>query len=187
MSGEKQWSTWQCEYKECLNPNRDSRRCTKCMIKAYCSAECQKNDWPMHKHSCKEFPQQLVGWVEDIRKYIAIMRNDPEGILGVWNDVYDEYSKSTPRKRGAVTIDLCDHLDAPELGKIDTLIQDKKAYIWRYVSATDETFQKSKNEYQRLLQLLASYDPETEFVLLVFCSNSTTGKMCHIEEIIRVK
>ncbi|KAI0816920.1 hypothetical protein BC628DRAFT_1334034 [Trametes gibbosa] len=32
---------------------RGARRCAQCQSAAYCSTECQKIDWPTHKHTCR--------------------------------------------------------------------------------------------------------------------------------------
>ena len=43
----------------CYSPGSTTKplkRCGGCQLVAYCSRLCQKSDWRMHKHICKEFP-----------------------------------------------------------------------------------------------------------------------------------
>ena len=37
-------------------PSKALQRCNGCQLVSYCSKECQKNDWNVHKYVCKEFP-----------------------------------------------------------------------------------------------------------------------------------
>lgn len=51
----------------CNGPSKDGglgcikstnlQQCARCGVVQYCSKECQKNDWPNHKHSCKAMAQ----------------------------------------------------------------------------------------------------------------------------------
>jgi hypothetical protein len=40
-----------CAYNDCTNV-RNLKRCKKCQIFSYCSAQCQKKDWRNHKSTC---------------------------------------------------------------------------------------------------------------------------------------
>ena len=44
-----------CHYQACKKPDSHSnlQECSKCRRTAYCSAECQRKDWPTHKEDCK--------------------------------------------------------------------------------------------------------------------------------------
>ncbi len=37
----------------CKRPKLDTKRCTGCKKVWYCSKECQKKDWKLHKNKCK--------------------------------------------------------------------------------------------------------------------------------------
>lgn len=186
------WYVWQCENPECKNPNTPGCvRCSRCKIKTYCGRPCQKADWKMHKKVCRKLPTKLVSWVEKIRTYIAVMRNDVDGVFEIWQDVFDEYKTSTPPlKRGVVVVDLGEQTVEPNLVLPDgskpgkTVIKDKRSFIWKYVGADNESFLVA-DEYARLRHLMASYDPERQFVLMVLCSDPTEGGSCHIEEVIK--
>lgn len=232
------WHVWQCENPECKKPNvAGCSRCSKCKIKAYCGHHCQKSDWKFHKQVCTRLPIKLVSWVEKIRTYISIMRNDPDGTFEIWQDVYDEYkgnptvpsnppsgnltvpfnppltntsetltstsSATSPDgrgvwgqhapKRGVVVVDLAEQSIEPNLVLPDgskpgkTVIKDKRSFIWKYVADNNESFLVA-DEYARLRYLMANYNPENEFVLMVLCSDEDieNGQTCHIEEIIKV-
>lgn len=44
-----------CANPSCPNPRQHCvERCSRCRDAYYCSAECQKADWKVHKHSCRE-------------------------------------------------------------------------------------------------------------------------------------
>jgi len=46
-----------CGYSDCnkLQPKKgDFKKCSNCMIAIYCSKECQKSDWILHKKICKK-------------------------------------------------------------------------------------------------------------------------------------
>lgn len=57
-------SKWQEKKEEkCANagcPNTPSKRCKRCRIAQYCSAECQKAHWKAHKKTCKEFKSSEI-------------------------------------------------------------------------------------------------------------------------------
>jgi hypothetical protein len=36
------------------------QRCARCRLAWYCSAECQKEDWPTHKHVCAEEEKKRI-------------------------------------------------------------------------------------------------------------------------------
>lgn len=48
------WLRVQCHGCDKEEPDTKAfQKCSKCMRVAYCSRECQKTDWPTHKHSCR--------------------------------------------------------------------------------------------------------------------------------------
>ncbi|GBE89535.1 hypothetical protein BKA93DRAFT_828711 [Sparassis latifolia] len=51
------------------------KKCSGCYWKEYCSSECQKKDWPVHKTICRE-RQATRRDLEEIQK-------------GMWTDIYD--------------------------------------------------------------------------------------------------
>ncbi|KII87065.1 hypothetical protein PLICRDRAFT_55103 [Plicaturopsis crispa FD-325 SS-3] len=50
-----------CSRSECVKYDDDTmKRCSGCLGPLYCSKECQRLDWPLHKHICKEVQQSLI-------------------------------------------------------------------------------------------------------------------------------
>lgn len=47
--------------RECGNASGTLLRCSKCKLAKYCSRECQKKDWPLHKTQCD--PESVLGTV----------------------------------------------------------------------------------------------------------------------------
>ncbi|KAJ7838680.1 hypothetical protein B0H13DRAFT_2102805 [Mycena leptocephala] len=43
-------------HRTCAQCNKDTelRACSECKVRWYCSKQCQKNDWPIHKKSCSD-------------------------------------------------------------------------------------------------------------------------------------
>lgn len=93
----------QCYVGRCYNcmapraPTESPKRCAGCQLVAYCSIDCQKDNWPIHKYICKEFPVvngnnalHIVGsWEEhiaDLQMRVAqlpvpVTNNDPRDIF----------------------------------------------------------------------------------------------------------
>ena len=38
---------------------KDAKRCSNCFTVAYCSKDCQKNDWNSHMRACKKRKSEL--------------------------------------------------------------------------------------------------------------------------------
>ncbi|KDQ60354.1 hypothetical protein JAAARDRAFT_32749 [Jaapia argillacea MUCL 33604] len=55
----------QCAEAECCN-SRDLMKCTRCRTTLYCSKECQRKDWPLHKGQCAHISSGLSSDPEPI-------------------------------------------------------------------------------------------------------------------------
>lgn len=60
MAGELDMS--KCAFGECVNKSGlvKLKRCSSCMVYAYCSVKCQRSHWKDHKIECEEIHAQLV-------------------------------------------------------------------------------------------------------------------------------
>lgn len=56
----KKNSCFGCSEAESKNGQPSLQRCSKCRVAQYCSAECQKKDWKMHKQVCKQLQEHSV-------------------------------------------------------------------------------------------------------------------------------
>ena len=179
-----------CSY--CKN---DSVKCVQCRCELvfYCSAKCQVEDWSGHKSVCRKIQPIHKEWIEKINKYFTTIKNDNAGKQGIWQDVFIEYNSTTPKKRGVVVSDITEEIK-PEIDNSSNdndprraAINGALASIWHYIPHDNEKFIENINgEYNKLLELMKTYNPEKQFVLMAFCSDPAKNLMCHSEEIISV-
>ena len=47
-----------CAYCDAIANKEPYKKCAKCKIAAYCSKDCQKKHWPVHKTVCKSAPKE---------------------------------------------------------------------------------------------------------------------------------
>ena len=49
-----------CAYCDAIANKEPYKKCAKCRHAAYCSKDCQKKHWPVHKAVCKSAPKESV-------------------------------------------------------------------------------------------------------------------------------
>lgn len=57
-----------CANPDCGTGDAGTKRCTRCQKVSYCSATCQRKDWPCHKASCDQAPLTPEGEVAALLK-----------------------------------------------------------------------------------------------------------------------
>ena len=59
MQAERENAGMMCAYCNTIAKKEDFKKWSKCICVAYCSKECQKKHWPVHKTVCKSVPKEL--------------------------------------------------------------------------------------------------------------------------------
>ncbi|OJA14610.1 hypothetical protein AZE42_07966 [Rhizopogon vesiculosus] len=70
------------KYKVC--PKQGTKACSACKLVSYCSKECQRNHWRIHKHDCKnplKSSDWKPGWVVENRRPASFFYGPGESIL----------------------------------------------------------------------------------------------------------
>ncbi|KAH9848072.1 hypothetical protein C2E23DRAFT_740226 [Lenzites betulinus] len=81
---------------------RGARRCSQCQSAAYCSTECQKIDWPAHKHTCRS--------LKGARWCAVPFRATGPGMEGMYTAFVNRYTGTTSIRDIPVSI-------PPEVGQ----------------------------------------------------------------------
>lgn len=107
----KQMSDEKKSKRKCFCDKDATKHCGKCKAKWYCSADCQKKNWPEHKKTCKEpfhvveIPPDDVKKMEGVlrvcyhvakdgRKFIPAAANAPNAVLSntiEWQSEEEQY------------------------------------------------------------------------------------------------
>ena len=59
LQAERENARMVCAYCDGIAKKEDFKKCAKCRRAAYCSKDCQKKHWPVHKTVCKSVPKEL--------------------------------------------------------------------------------------------------------------------------------
>lgn len=181
---DKYGQIWYCDNLSCTDTRKETVKC-KCKTVAYCSAKCQLKHWPRHKLNCDKVTELEAKWVERIRTHLHMMRKNEACRYNIWEDVYNQYKKIG--KRGVVisdiTVDIKPEIDNSSNNNDESKIMFKNpmANVWNYFPNDDDMFKVDKYKY--VLDLTKKYNPENQFILMVFCSDEPSGKTCHMTEI----
>ncbi|KAK6045255.1 MYND finger [Cooperia oncophora] len=66
----------------CLKDGADLKKCKGCQIFYYCSAECQKKDWPLHRNECSACKKHNGVSNEDVRLVMRLAVKWAAGEMG---------------------------------------------------------------------------------------------------------
>jgi hypothetical protein len=189
----------QCQRIKAGRPANDGELslCRRCRITYYCSRECQRKAWPLHKRVCKVLPSSHVKLVQTLREAIATVKNTPGLARDLLRDAREEYHKGSffARSSSAVSDPLCHTITMAEMGQRGVMIFDsagqtettdasRKAsksvglkavpLTFKYVGADDpfltHTGRAENDPFADLKSMMQKYDPQAEFVLMALHS-----------------
>lgn len=207
-----------CDRKGCPKNdiNAKLKRCARCQMVWYCSVECQKEQWKIHRttlcapaaRESKERLAEQASQVESIRKHIAMIRNTPDLVLDMWTDAHKYFRKTFHEDqkwhRGAMCIDLADpyHPDADigttgrrpgrhttsnsDPAEVPSMDVRREGFHYKYTDALDKVWLDAPDQYKTVIALMNTYDPRSEFVICVFFSSPLSGRMMWVAERIAV-
>ena len=67
-----------CGNPACQKITPDARKCGGCRLESYCSAECQKAHWPVHKQKCLPLQDEPGN-----------LKSDPRALISRWKMKHD--------------------------------------------------------------------------------------------------
>ena len=187
---------WTCDYEQCPTPTFIGKRCTRCGLNAYCSTACQKRDWKNHKLTCQDMTDKLSreqwSWLTRAKNYIGDIKNENASRKTLWMDSYEAYDKK--KERGLVLVQLNDQVKNTKIlpeHKTDALLKVNKAFFYHWSPSTNAAYNGTDPEskrFQRAIRLMNTYDPESEFVLMVVCCDEENPNkiVCNVEYILKL-
>lgn len=134
--------------------NGTLKRCGRCKIRNYCSAECQTKDWPSHKVFCNEPTHVEKELAQKLTDHLGHLLKSPELLQDMLND-----SKEYMKRYGRGC--MCNTLEWNEQVTKEGVMLQKLNF--KYMS---------KNHFEdpsfsALNQAISNYNLQTEFVILL--------------------